>query len=340
MALFDSINQMKDAQRGTTRRRFLIGGIASVVTYFGYRLWRFRARPVTNRATKFITPIADFYTISIDEGFRPNIRLEDWQLDFAVAGNPAFSFSYDELLKRETRRVYKTFMCVGNEVGGPAMGNAEWTVTPLAPLLHQALGAAPRENLRVIFHALDGFYSSVPLDVALSEHAFIAWQMNGENLSLRHGFPARVLLPGKYGMKQPRWLSKIEIAAAPWFKGYWETRGYSDSCDIKMTARIDYAMKQSGGDWLITGVAFCGAQSVGQVEISFDEGRTWHAAKITSDKVSEAWASWEITWQPEKSGQVILSARVIDARGNRQSESNSGSFPSGSSGLHRVIVNV
>jgi DMSO/TMAO reductase YedYZ molybdopterin-dependent catalytic subunit len=338
MALFDSINQLKQEQRRTTRRRFLLGGIASVGAYFGYRWYLFRARPVVNRLTKYITPNHEFYAVSIDGGFRPDVTPEAWRLE--VMGENSFTLSYDELLKLESHEVHKTFMCVGNEVGGPAIGNAVWTATPLAPLLEQALGSTPRENLRVMFHALDGFYSSVPLELALSSLAWLAYQMNGEALPLKHGFPARVLLPGIYGMKQPRWLSKIEIVKNPWFKGYWEVRGYCDECKIKMTARIDSARPQKDGNWLVTGVAFCGAQPVGKVEVSFDEGKTWREASLTSEKLPDAWATWELYWKPESKGEYTLTARVVDAAGQQQSESYSSSFPSGSTGLHRAIVTV
>ena len=338
MALFDSLNQLNTERRRTNRRRFLFGGIAAVFAYFGFRWWRFRARPVVNRITNFITPNREFYAVSIDEAFRPNLKQEDWRLE--VIGSNSFALSYDELQKLPQQNVHKTFICVGNEPGGPATGNAVWTATALAPILEKALGTMPRENLRVVFHALDGFYSSVALELALSPLTWIAYRMNGEPLPLNHGFPARVLLPGIYGMKQPRWLSKIEIVKTPWFKGYWESRGYCDECKIKMTARIDSARPQNEGTWLVTGVALCGAETVGKVEVSFDDGNTWQEAIITSDKLPDAWVTWQIAWKPEHKGEHVLCARVVDAVGNRQIERNNPSFPSGSTGLHRAIVTV
>lgn len=344
MALFDSLNQLNDERRRTNRRRFLFGMVGAIFSYFGYRWYLFRARPVTNRNTKFLTPNAEFYTVSIDEGFRPTLQPADWRLEIVGVDGKAFTISYDELLNLPNAEVHKTFICVGNEPGGPAMGNAVWTATALAPILGKALvSSSPesaRKNLRVVFHALDGFYSSVPLDMALSGLSWLAYKMNGETLPIKHGFPARVLLPGIYGMKQPRWLSKIEIVKSPWFKGYWETRGYCDACNIKMTARVDSALPQKDGSWLITGVAMCGAQSVGKVEVSFDEGKNWQEATITSEKLPDAWATWQAVWKPVNKGEYVLSARVIDATGNRQIERSSSSFPSGTTGLHRAIVNV
>ena len=340
MALFDSINQMQESRRKTSRRLFLWGGVASVVGYFGFRFWKFRARPVVNRQTKFISTNQEFYSVAVDEGFRPTVSESEWKLEIAGTDTKNFNLSYQELGELESRRVYKTFICVGNEVGGPFINNAEWTVTPLAPVLQRAMGNGSREDLRVIFYGLDDFYSSVPIEVALHSNAFIAYEMNGEKLPDRHGFPARVFLPGKYGMKQPRWLSKIEIVKTPWLKGYYEVRGYSDAADIKKTARIDYAMKQENGNWLITGVALCGSRAVERVEISCDEGETWEPVEITSERLPEAWATWEFSWKPLKKQDYIISARVFDDQGGTQISQNGSSFPSGSSGYHRIAVTV
>lgn len=344
MELFASIKQINDSRRQSNRRRFLFGALGAVGSYFGYRWWRDRPRPVAQRETSYVTPTDDFYAVSIDPGFVADVKRQQWRLElFGLDGLKA-ALSYEELLKLERRRVFKTFMCVGNEVGGPSIGNAEWTATPLAPIIEKALGGsrAQEKNLRVVFHALDGFYSSVPLAVALDEQSFIAYEMNGATLPNKHGYPARVLLPNVYGMKQPRWLSKIEITARG-ETGYWEKRGWCDECPVKMTARVDAVMSQADGGWLVTGTAYCGGQPVGLVELSDDEGKTWQPAKLTSARLPNAWATWEWSWRPARGQEKIeriLTARVTDARGGKQIEDYSGSFPSGATGLHRVVVRV
>jgi len=338
MALFDSINQLNEQRRGIGRRRFIICSLAAVGGYFGFRWWRDRPRPVAQRKTDYITPNQKFYSVSVDPGFSPSVTRGQWQLKVSGLEGRGYALGYDEMLALERRRIYKTFMCVGNEVGGPAMGNAEWTVTPLAPLVARVLGAK-RDGLRVVFHALDGFYSSVPLEVALGDQAFVAYEMNRVTLPLAHGFPARVLLPGKYGMKQPRWLSRIEVTDRS-ETGYWEKRGWSDHCEVKMTARIDAALPRPDGTWLVTGLAYCGAQPVGGVELSVDGGAHWQAAILTTDLLPNAWALWEFIWRPVAAGTHTLAARVIDAAGGRQIESYTGNFPSGATGLHRVTVQV
>jgi DMSO/TMAO reductase YedYZ molybdopterin-dependent catalytic subunit len=338
VALFESFNLINESRRKTGRRQFLFAATGMVGAYLGYRWWRDRPRPIAQRETDYITSNEDFYNVSIYPGYETNVQQDRWQLEVSGVEGRYLKLNYDELAKLERRRVFKTFMCVGNEVGGSSIGNAEWTVTPLAPIIEKVIGQK-RDGLRVVFHALDEFYSSIPLDVALSPQSFIAYQMNGEPLPRSHGYPARVLLPNVYGMKQPRWLSKIEVTDRS-ESGYWEKRGWSNACEVKMTARIDSAISQKDGKWLVTGIAYCGGHAVDSVEISFDEGESWQLSRITSERLPNAWSTWEYLWLPRAKGEYLLSARVKDNVGRRQIESYTGSFPSGSTGLHRVIVRV
>lgn len=338
MAVFDSYLELANSRRKTSRRIFLIGGAAFSAGYVVFRWWRFRAREVANRLTRFITPTKEFYSVSLFDGFRAGIDQRTWKLELVGYKGNQRKLGYQELCSLESRKIFKTLVCVGNEIGGPLMGNAEWTVTPLALLLRE-LKSDPEAD-RVMFYGADGFYSSVPLEIALSEHSYIAYQMNGEPLTDEHGFPARVLLPGRYGMKQPRWLTKIEIVKSPFLKGHWEARGFSDRGRIHPQARIDYAMKDIDGDWLVTGIATAAELRVEKVEVSFDDGRIWEEAAITSERLPDSWCTWKLKWKPRTRGEQILCARVICEGGERQIESNGTAFPSGSTGLHRVRVNV
>src|SRR5262249_18670914 len=168
MELFESINQLNESRRKTGRRKFLFSAMGMVGSYFGYRWWRDRPRPVAQRETRYITDNEDFYTVSIDPGFVSKVKRSEWRLEVISFNGKRFELSYNQMLELDRKRVFKTFMCVGNEVGGPSIGNAEWTVTPLAPIVKRVL-EEERKGLRVVFHALDGFYSSVPLEVALND---------------------------------------------------------------------------------------------------------------------------------------------------------------------------
>jgi DMSO/TMAO reductase YedYZ molybdopterin-dependent catalytic subunit len=186
---------------------------------------------------------------------------------------------------------------------------------------------------------MDGFFSSVPMETAMDPEVYLVYEMNGKPLPAAHGFPLRVLLPGKYGMKQPRWLHEIEVTP-DWVSGYWERWGWSDGCEINMTAHIDSAVRTVGSQWKVTGIAFCGREAVGKVEVSDDNGVSWSRARWKERPVAGVWCPWELLWRPSASGNYVLTARVINAEGVRQEESYSGSYPSGATGLHRVMVEI
>ncbi len=336
--LFESRQRLESDRKQYNRRRFLSFALLAAGGYAGYRWLRDRPKPIAQREVRYLTPQSEFYSVSIYPGYRPRLDIDEWRLNFCAPQGREFSLSYAQLLQMDSRRVHKTFICIENPVGGRAIGNAEWTVTPLAPLLEEIL-PRDRQGLRVVFRALDGFYSSVPLATALDERAFIAYEMNGCPLPRDHGFPARALLPGKYGMKQAKWLQSIEVTS-DWVRGYWENQGWSYDCDIRMTSRIDSCLPAPDGRYRVSGIALCGARAVGQVEVSIDGGSSWQEAPLTSPARPDAWSTWDFLFKPVRGGELLLISRVQDASGKRQEEGYTGSFPSGSTGLHRVLVQL
>jgi DMSO/TMAO reductase YedYZ molybdopterin-dependent catalytic subunit len=337
MPLFDSLTEIKRGRRRIQRRRFLTVSLAALGCYFGYRWWRFRPRAVAQRATQYVTPTELFYNVSIKPGFRPKIDINNWHLKVELEGRIR-KYSYQQLKSRPSHRLFKTFVCIGNRLGGTSIGNAQWRGFPLAPLLSEVV-PNPVDKLHVVFWGMDGFYSSVPFRVAGDPLVFVAYEMNDEPLPNRHGFPLRVLLPGKYGMKQPRWLDRIVITKED-ESGYWERRGWSDEGEVQITARIDSAVEKVHGRWLLSGVAFCGASPVGIVEVSTDGGEHWSAACMSSENRPDTWSTWQYEWLPQAAGDHVLAVRAQAADGTPQIESYSGNFPSGATGLHRVVVTV
>jgi DMSO/TMAO reductase YedYZ molybdopterin-dependent catalytic subunit len=329
---------MKTNRRAMLRRRFLATGLAGVVCYFGWRWWKFRPIPIPQRNRTYITPNEEFFTISIKPGFRPDVDIDRWRLRITGPSEDSISLSYEDLLGLERHRVTRTLMCVGNPIGGDGIGNAVWTGTPLGPLLEKVCDR-DRDGVQTVFRAMDGFYSSVPLQIAMDPETYLVYEMNGEPLPVAHGFPLRVLLPGKYGMKQPRWLESIEMTSDS-ETGYWENWGWSSKCEINMTAHIDSARRISESMWKLSGIAFCGREAADYVEVNCDDGDSWQQARWQVLPKPGVWCPWELEWHPAAPGHYVLSVRVVDARGIRQEESYSGSYPSGSTGLHRVVVQV
>ncbi len=336
--MFEVAKHLSQGREGFGRRIFLIAAGLGIAGSFAYRWWREQPLDLVERPVRFITPNREFYRVSINPTYPEKVAPRSWDLEIKGLSGVSRRYSLGDLSSRNSTTVYRTLMCISNPVGGDSIGNAAWTVTPLGALL-EPLARGVGEGLRVAFYAADGFHSSVPLRVALDPEAYLAWEMNGAPLPREHGYPLRVLLPDKYGMKQPRWLERIEITGES-VSGHWEKWGWSDESNVRMTARIDGARPTAAGRWQVAGIAYCGAQPVAEVELSYDGGELWRRARLASEALPNAWALWEFDWDPPGEGEYVLAVRVTDAVGNHQTEGYSGSYPSGSTGFHQVIVRV
>lgn len=317
-------------------------------------LWEVACRPspigkATARGpggrTMYITPNEDFYLVALNTSFRPDLDLatvEDrWQLELVGLDRRA-ALGYRDLRGMRSTEVIQTFECIGNEVGGDLIGNARWRCAPLKEVLLPVLPKR-RAGLTVLFHGLDDYFDSVSLDRAVDEQAFIAYEMNGEPLPAGHGFPARVLLPDLYGMKQPRWLRRIEILEAPETTGYWVEQGWASEVPVKTMSRIDRPPRQAlvaGRRHALTGIAYAGARTIERVEVSADGGATWVEARLASESHPNAWALWAYDWTPPASGSYALVCRATDSTGAVQTAEAQGVFPDGASGRHRIDVSV
>jgi DMSO/TMAO reductase YedYZ molybdopterin-dependent catalytic subunit len=249
------------------------------------------------------------------------------------------SLSYDDLRGRPATEQYQTLECISNEVGGNLMSNARWTGTSLAALL-QAATIKPTAD-SVIFRCADGYSDRLHLAQALGPRALIVYDINGERLPQAHGFPARLLVPGLYGMKNGKWLSSLEVASGP-YDGYWEQRGWTREALVKLTARIDVPGDQDvllPRATAIAGVAFSGDQGIAEVQVTTDAGKTWQSAALRRPLAEQTWVLWEFPWTPTL-GTHVLAARAIDLAGRVQTPTDAPPLPDGASGYHAITVHV
>ena len=84
----------------------------------------------------------------------------------------------------------------------------------------------------VIFHAQDGYTTSLPLSYFYSKDIIIAYKMNGLVLPPEKGFPFELVAESKYGYKWIKWITQIELSDNANYTGYWESRGYSNNADL------------------------------------------------------------------------------------------------------------
>ncbi len=158
-------------------------------------------------------------------GIIPEIDINQWNLKIGGLVQNPLVLSYSDILDMPQSSVFATLETISNPKGGTFIGNAIWTGVPFDYILEQAI---PEENaLEVVFYCEDGYSTSLTIEEASEEGVMIAYKMNGKTLTAEHGYPVRMVVPEKYGMKWPKWINDIELVDYD-YKGYWEQRGYSD----------------------------------------------------------------------------------------------------------------
>jgi DMSO/TMAO reductase YedYZ molybdopterin-dependent catalytic subunit len=255
---------------------------------------------------------------------------------------------------RVTHRV--TLECAGNgrallqprPVSQPwlteAVGTAEWTGTPLAPLLREAgiLDGAVEVVFTGADHGIErgveqDYQRSLPLADALADEVLLAYEMNGTPLPPQHGAPLRLVVPGWYGMAQVKWLRAVTVVDRP-FEGFQNAVAYRlrerpDEPGEPVTRMQPRALVRPPGypDFMsrarvlpagpcrLDGRAWSGFGPVTQVEVSTDGGGSWRPARLDPDGDQPAWTwlRWWYDWDAAP-GRHTLSARATDATGRTQ----------------------
>lgn len=289
--------------------------------------------------TPEVTAARDFYYVSKNLAGDPQVAAASWRLEIGGLVDAPYTLSYDQLKALPAVERHHTLECISNEVGGDLMSNGLFTGVALADVLNHA-GVRPGAS-ELIFRAADGYSDSLHLSQALDSRSLIVYLLDGEPLAQAHGFPARLLVPGLYGMKNGKWLTSLQLGSGG-YTGYWEQRGWTREAHVKMTARID---TPHDGDLLlarptfIAGVAYSGAGGIARVDVSLDGGQTWQPANLKRPLGPLTWVLWEYPWQPT-SGQYVIAARAIDLDGNVQTPATASPLPDGASGYDAMSVTV
>jgi DMSO/TMAO reductase YedYZ molybdopterin-dependent catalytic subunit len=277
---------------------------------------------------------------TVDESIiDPNIDHDSWRLRIdGLVGRPV-SLAYDDLLAMAATEQYVTLQCISNLIGGDLVGTAKWTGVPLAEVLERA-GGAGRGAVRVVFHAVGGYSDSLPLAKALEPTTVVAYGMNDRSLPRAHGFPARIIAPGIYGMKNVKWLERIEVVDYD-YRGYWQrSDGWDNIAEIKTASRIDVPAELTalGPGGVVAGLAWAGDRGIRRVEVSFDGGATWVPATLRRQLARAAWRQWRLAAPADQRGRTTLNVRAVDGRGDLQTPVEAPPHPSGASGYQRVDV--
>jgi hypothetical protein len=299
------------------------------------RVFKTRKQPLP------ITPVKEFY-VEDYSGPPKSLRqgAKDWRLTVKGKVDHPLTLDYKQILSRPSVKRIITLNCIGNPVGGRAIGNAEWEGIPLKDLIDEADPHFFSNTL--ILRAEDGYYESIPLKKAKHSAALLATKMNGQPLTLNHGFPLRLLIPGLYGIKQMKWIREIEVANHhP--KGYWHKKGWSKQARVKIISRIDIPENNDvlhSRQTVVRGIAFAGDRGIQYVQVSIDGERTWSLAQLEKPLSPYSWVFWKFPCTFPRPGRTRIAVRATDQYSGRQQDDLRDPFPSGTSGIHRIEIIV
>ena len=284
-----------------------------------------------------VTALQDHYVVDIDL-VRPSVSDQGWRLFLHGAVDHALTLTLEDLRGMFTVEQLVNMSCISNTIGGPLVGNALWTGVSLADLLDRAV---PTPDARMLMaQGADGYFDAIPIAVARQPGVLVAFGMDGQLLPREHGFPARLLLPGRYGYRSVKWLQELVVlTTCP--LGYWEQRGWDRDGIIRTESRIDVPVDHSQvhSPFVAAGVAWAGTRGVSRVEVSLDDGRSWKAADLEQAVGMSSWRRWKITVALPP-GIYPLSVRATDGAGQVQDAMYRPPHPSGASGYHRIVVTV
>lgn len=329
-----------DPEADENRRKLLqwaaVLGVLLVAGGLVARLLAGRGRLIAGALPAPITPNPEFYVVSknlID----PSVDVAAWRLKVGGLVAQPMQLTLDALRALGTIEQLQTLECISNEVGGNLISTALWRGVPLASVLARARPTGAVVELKLTSE--DGYSESIPLAMAADERVLLAFEMNGAPLPEKHGFPLRLLLPGVYGMKGPKWLSGIEAVDQP-YDGYWERRGWTKQALIKTMSRLDAPASSSelplrGAPIQLAGIAFAGDRGIQRVELQIGEDAAWVASTLDppqGEMRAGIWRFWHYAWRPTRTGTYALRVRAVDGSGAVQSAQISDTLPDGASG--------
>lgn len=357
---FDFLTNPGQATTGTNiefspqlgRRAFLFGtlgvllaggGAAIVRKLFQNATFSYDGTQYKGAGVQPITPNDQFYCVTKNV-VDPRVDAGLWHLE--ISGMVRFPRSYRlldfktmELTDQET-----TLMCISNGLDAGLISNAIWRGIRMADLLQASSPLIGAERVRL--HGVDNYTDTIPFQKAMNPSTLIALKMNGVDLPDRHGFPARAIVPGYFGEKHVKWLTRIEVTMAT-AKGFYESQGWGPNFIAPIRSRIDVPYNEM---WIkvadaakgvaVKGIAYAGDRGVSRVEFSSDDGENWDEAKIEYPGTKLSWALWSFHWHPDEADDYTLVVRATDGEGKVQEYEENRAFTSGITGFHKIVIHV
>ncbi len=319
------------------------GGVALARKLYRAATFSYDGMQYKGRIVQPITPNDLFYCVTKNV-IDPQVNVGLWHLEVNGLVHNQATWRFQDLTGFPAVEQQTTLMCISNGLDAGLISNALWKGFPLRDLLEQA--GPLSEAARVRLHGVDNYTDTIPLEKAMEPTTLLAYEMNGAPLPDRHGYPLRVIVPGYFGEKHVKWLTRVEVTNAD-AKGFYETQGWGPDFMTPTRSRIDvpdheswFALNQLSGPIEVKGMAYGGNRGISRVEMSFDDGKTWSDSEFYYAGGDLAWSLWKTNWMPEQPGNYTLVARATDGKGKVQEWEPDRSPFSGVTGFHKIVVYV
>ena len=384
----------KESEIDYKKRQFLRAGIASAVAlpilYFGLGslisprqevqkstsslLSQFRRRSAESKPVGFedprlapllaseITSTEFFYRIDKNP-IVPVVMASTWKLTVKGLVAKPLEMKYTELRNMSSIEEFATLECVSNKLDGDLISTAVWKGVRLKDILEKAQVMSHAKY--IVFRCYDGYDVGIPLERGLAEGTILAYDMNGASLTAEHGYPVRAIVPGLYGMMNPKWITEIELVDSI-YKGYWQRKGWANNAKYNThsfivipgnaavgkrfsniaassaIARSSSSSSSSSSELVpIAGVAFAGDRGIAKVEVSTDGGTTWKDARLKDPLSPYTWVLWAVEVNAaagKGNNHYKIIARATDKTGKIQTAEIADPFPNGATGYPMINV--
>jgi len=307
-----------------------------------------------------ITPTELFYRIDKNP-IVPVIMASAWKLTVKGLVAKPLEMKYTELRNMSSIEEFATLECVSNKLDGDLISTAVWKGVRLKDILGKAQ-IMPQAKY-IVFRCYDGYDVGIPIERGLSEGTILAYDMNGSSLTSEHGYPLRAIVPGLYGMMNPKWITEIELVDAI-YEGYWQRKGWANNAKynthsfIAIPGNADVGKRfinvasassaiappspsstSSSSEVIpIAGMAFAGDRGIARVEVSTDGGTTWKDARLKDALSPYTWVLWTVNAPRTGNNHYKIIARATDKTGKVQTSEIADPFPNGATGY--PIINV
>lgn len=294
-----------------------------------------REQPVAGTRPE-LTSTNDYYRIDINT-VPPNVNGEEWKLKVNGLVYDEMEFTLDEIRAMPAQSQILAMQCISNPIGGDLTSSTRWTGVRFKDLLEKA-GIRP-DAAGAYISSTDGFEEFVIMDDIMDERCLLVYDMNGAPLPTEHGYPLRVYVPNRYGMKQPKWIQTIELVPER-IDGYWVVRGWDRDAYVNTVSVVDTIVVDEANNTALTGgIAWASARGISKVEVQIDAG-DWQEAELIDPPLSPlTWVLWRYAW-PYEAGRHEVSVRAYDGDGVLQETDRRPTQPSGATGIHSASANL